>query len=644
MITAILEANHKRIVISDISREEGSDQLRILGELIYQLETDTNWCDAVAVDQRAKRVSVTLRGRSSGRDVTVEIDDVIDADEHAVTVRRTWLLSDAGQYRLFFDYRLNTASGGVIMPAHVYAPQATHRLRTPIIVSSDRLSIPAVLFVGPEISQAIVRIPTDNTDGGRFESYLSDGLPAIQIRLSGHGTDSQSGGYVVVKRRSGPQQITATFRILVQRNSPALLVTRAHRAAWDPGPSAERSPSVLEFLRVRQAYVDSHLESYRGRPAGVRPAHDDRTGDQPTVLTAVSPYRSLDAAETLLLSADQFQEPDRLETAAAIAEFFCAGLQPDGSFCDAFDPQTRRWGTLRSGRAEVKPGAGRLSSAAQAGTRLVRLYDELRRSGRDMPRVSRTAAEIAEYCIRHQSEDGGYEEPMGTATTVSLLCALQRIRGRNSTRSVSLKRAVVNLLAIAADPDRFLTIAGSRTLSLETLRAALDLLDLKMDRPLKSVVETAGGALLSWVVTRDLWFPPRSVAGRLRVRTAGMTVASIDRQHLDFDGLPIALELFRWSQALADPAPAEVARVMVRASMQLVSGLTGGIGAAGEQPAEVDFVEWSSQRRLGTERGRILGSRIGQASASITAAYDIAHLFPQELPLHEMPNSCSSSS
>ncbi|MEE8440754.1 MAG: hypothetical protein V3S41_03465 [Spirochaetia bacterium] len=649
----ILEANRKRVVISEVSREEGPDKRRTLGELIYQLGTDTGWCDAVVLEQNANRVSVTLRGRSGGTSVAGEIDDLFLQNEHGVTIHRTWRLPDAGRYRLYFDYRLNTASDGIILPAFLYALPATHSLRTPIVVSEDRLSTPAVLYIGPELSQSIVRIPSapptadsaqEKTYDGTYEIYLSEGFPAVQIRLPGDEANGHSGGCVVVRRRSGPHRITATFRIEVQRDAASQLLTRAHEATWDPGLPDRQEHSLVEFIRVRQVFVDGHLETYRGQPAGVRPARDDRTGNPPAVLTAVAPYGGLDAAETQFLSAGQFHEPDRLVVAAAISEFFCAGLQPDGSFCDAFDPQTRRWGTLRPGTAGVQIGACRLSQAAEAGTRLVRLYDQLRRSGHDIPRIVRTTGEIAEYCIRHQTGDGEYGEPLGTVVSISLLCALQEIRGTNSTRSASLRRAAAYLVRMAEDPERFLTIAGSRAVSVKTLRATLDLLDLRANRSLPPVVEAAGAAVLGWVVTRDLRFPRNSAASRLRVRTAGMTVTSTDRRHLDFDGLPIALELFRWSRALADPAPAEVARVIVRASMQLVSGLTGGPGSVGDQPAEVDFVDWSSQRRFGPERGRVLGSRVGQASASIIAAYDIARLFPQELPFHAMPNSRSNRS
>jgi hypothetical protein len=319
-----------------------------------------------------------------------------------------------------------------------------------------------------------------------------------------------------------------------------------------------------------------------------------------------------------------------------IAMFFTGGLQPDGTFRDVFDPVSRKWGSVTSGTTEFHPGPGSETRALESAILFARVYESLRTRGVEQQRLIRVAAEIAHRAMRAQDSDGSYladgsggagspEDTLLTCLAVSLLVVLERVRGRHSTRVSSLKRAAGHLAEVVTRRDWMLHYGSSRSNSLAVFRAALDLVDsqlMSVDHPF---VEGSGATLLSWIMARDIDFPRRSPASRRGVSARGMGVVSVDRPHLEFDVLPVALELFRWFVDTGNNTVGDVARQVCSAATQLLAP-PGKPGVSGGQPAEVDFVNWSSHGGPRSAPGKISGARTIQAATAAVAAMDIGRL------------------
>lgn len=637
MIRAELDADHKRVVIRD--------QSRILGELIYQLQTVAGWCDAVTFHQVDNQVTVALRGSGANPD-SAQITDSFHADGNSVTVRRTWRFLTGGRYGLRFDYRLRSSSESVLLPSFLSARTEEHVLRTPVLVDARRLAAPLVLFHG-DLSQAIAqRGPVEAGLDADYECYLSEGHPALTVRMPVGEPEAGRPGFVTVGRREAPLECTALFRIVADGGHPIGLLREALGWVWDPRTADQHSPVVLgAYVGRRQAYLDAHLVTFRGSTAGVRPASDGRGGGPGEILAGVAPYWGLEAARAIVFAAERTGHPERLLAASDIAEFYCNGLRPDGSYCDAFDLSAGKWGTVPPGSTSVVPGLTRLPHAAEAGLRLIWLYDQLRKKGVEAPRLARTATEIAHYFVNRQANDGSYAAGWEGTAVVSLLCALERLRGRNSLRVASLKRAAPHLSSLESCPEQALVMAGSLGDSLAVLRAALDLLEVREDRRMALVADRAGASVMSWVYSRDLSFPAHSDADRRRISSAGLPVVSADGVHLGFGGHPAAHQLFRLSRLRSDPFAAEVARRMVRACAQCAGGsdppAVGRRSAGPPRPwdhaAALEFVDGPSGGARGRQVGKLSGSRIGQVSLSLAALADIAREFPQEVLLETIP-------
>jgi hypothetical protein len=639
MIRADLDPEHKRVLVRD--------QRNILGELIYQVETETGWCDAVTLSEKPSRVTVVLRGGVASSAREVEIVDEFEAGEGLLRIRRTWTYHTAGGYRPGFDYRLRTASEGVVLPSHTASTASAHLLRSPLTVPAERLSAPLILFHGTGFSQAIAfNLGEQEAASAAVECFQSEGFPALRVQTPHPRPAHDTPQFLSVGRRELPFVQTMSYTIFIARDEPLSVLGRGLGEAWSSAP-AGGPVAWPEVVDLREQYLFSHVRREERGPAGVVPAGDRRPGKGPSVYAATAPYWSLEAARVLVYSGLRTGHTDYLIQAADIADFFCGGRQPDGSFCDAFEPERGFWGSIPPGEEVLVRGSSRLPHAGEAGLRLIWLYERLRAQGMEMPRLARVATDIAHYHIHHQQDDGGYAAapcpPGSGAAVVSLICALQRVRGRNSVRAASLRRAASWLNDTMTTPDRAIAVVGSRGAAFRVLRAALDLLDAGYAE-CERATRIAGDALLSWVYSRDLVFPQRSAAGRHGVRTTGLPVVGASRAHLDFEGFPIARELLRLSRAAGADLPLRVARTMLSAGAQLVGGLDLRSSARGYQPAELDFVSWSAIRRFGSAAGRVGGSRIGQAGLSLAALYEIAELFPGEVELSETLNSRSSRS
>jgi hypothetical protein len=342
----------------------------------------------------------------------------------------------------------------------------------------------------------------------------------------------------------------------------------------------------------------------------------------------VLPYPTLSATLALLLSGDIADDPEVVALSASVADFFCGGLQPDGNYCDVFDPGSRKWGTVKPETADFHRGGHETVRALHAGTGLARLYQELRQRGREDPRIIRVAAEIAHRILRNQRPDGSFGSVHATASAVVLLSLIQRVRGRNSARIAALKRCAAYLSGSVGQADWFQSMAGTRVVARFVLQAGLDLVEQGISAASDNVLAASGAGLLTWIMTRSVGFPRRSPAARAGLDTKGLAVVSVERHHLDLEMLPVVRELLRWESVVPNAHVRDVAYSALAASAQLVAGLSSDGGPDGHQPAEIDYTRWSADGGTRDPRGRLAGARVSQASEAIVAVCDMAREFP----------------
>lgn len=643
MIQTSLEPDRRRVVV----RSGG----RMLGEIIYQIQTHTGWCGPVEFTQTSDSVAVRLVGTSSGSTVECRVVDRFTAAENALIVDRTWELHDVGEYRLLLDYRLlERELTGRVVPGLEYRRPSEIAFPNLSFAAQESAVYGCMAYVGVDRCQAVsLEAPDQSLVPELYcRSEMSDRFPAAQYSFP---ATEDGPAFLRVSRRDAPFLVRLRLVLLAGRKNSDELLRALHERAAAATPEAVLPEEVdwSELHRARLSLIQSHVAVSK-RNAGVMPllSKGDAALDYST---AVRPYWSLEAARALVGEGEE-------KTGLGVARFYLQGLRSDGGYCDAYDPATGRWGSITDG-GWVR-GLVQFPHMAEAGIRLLSLSSELHARRFEEPRLSWAATEIGEFVLRCQVESGGYENPHSESASkarsltpahgaagISLLVRLQKTRGRNSLRSASLRRSVPYYRQVANDISTLLDSSGERDVTIELLRALIDSAEVDGSDETRSAAQRVAHVLLSWFFTHDVSFPRNSVAAAHSVSTNGLGVVSLTRRHLDFEGAPVALELLRMCRLCADSYFLRFARQILVSGQQLVSGVTvnGRINLRryppGWQPAEVGHTSSSTARRQ--PKGRLRGSRIGQVSTTVVALKQIEAEFPEALD-QSMPYSDSNFS
>lgn len=640
-----IEPDHKRVVVLHGTR--------LLGELIYQIQTATGWLNTVsfAGDGQLLRVSFGH----------VEIEDRFRSGESSLEITRVWRIEREGQYRLFIDYRvLEPELSQWIVPANRLTEPPADRPDLPIgglragwAFDERRMPFPAAVFHGDERVQS-VSIQPGRAEPASIKCFQSERYPATQIAIpaleeprsltgpiGAAGTAAEVHWLAVTRRMAGTEisrlvRITSAVGVSVPRT-----VGRLHRLAWeqDEAMSASRPEPTgvrwTQIVRLRLRYLRSLILRKAGHGlTGVR--IDDRSGR--VLLTAAAPGSSLDAARALAMIAQLRGGGGELEESLQIARFFLGGKRPNGEFLDAFEEQAG-WISLAPRSTDALTGAVNLAGAAAAMVAMIGVYTCLRRARQDHVELVRMAAEVGDLAVRNQLKrklSGAFPGLVSTAKSgpgsdidpartvidgsacVSLLCALEHARGRNSFRAASLKRAAGFYRELAESA----TLRADRDGALWLLRALIDLYELRRRREDLSAAQAAAGHLLGWVWTYNVGGLSH---GGTRVTTRGLASPSTERKYLDFEGWPIARELLRLHLATGDSHYERVAIAALAASAQLIAGYDlRARKPKGWQPAELDHTDWSGIRRVRRRPGEFGGERAGQCARGTAALLDVA--------------------
>jgi hypothetical protein len=576
---------------------------RIVGELVYQIDTDAGSCSAnqIRVQKRGDRLVASDDILGPGATPLVTVEDTVLLGEDALEFSRIWTVHSRSVSRLSIDYRIRTTGSRVAIFPGVRYHYGTARTPVPQVRAPLReLTTPGIIAGNEEEVTALILNRADSA--ASFELRESDGMPAITISVP------VSAAEVRVEFLLVPAvELHRALASLVQRG-------------WRGTGSTTTADRLREYLRAKPRHLEAELLREPPNVTAVVPGQD-RGGLRRA--TAYRPFFGLAAAHAFALAGN-------LSVSLDTARFFLQGKRQDGALCDVYDRERRKWGSHAPNFTAGEVSELAMADAAYHLSEIDRLLTD---GGRQHPEIGRAVSDVVSHLIENETEDRSAADPLGPVRAfcgvVTVLATLRRQRGKNSVRSAALRRLGAALIAALDEPGMLIRSAARRDDVLAIVRACNDLRESGIATGTSHAVAT--WLLASWFYARALGFPRRSPAGRLAIDTAGLGVVSEIRRHLDFEGLPVAVELVRAEACGAALGLTPIARAVVSASIQATSSINGLRSLPdGAQPAELDHLGWSSRGRRG-KPGQLLRTRIGQSSHAIIAAHAILERYPQLL-------------
>ncbi|MFP4376211.1 MAG: hypothetical protein ACLFP4_04140 [Spirochaetales bacterium] len=648
MIDFLCDQVNKRVLIRD--------DMRVLGELAYQVEVPGDWLNPLLLEREDTRVRVTL-GRPGGREVVIEDEFSLAADQ--ISIRRTWFLPDGGSYRLLFDYRAQEEGvATAVLPGITYASFFARSPAPAFSAPSRMLSFPGAAFGTQDRVFALV---VEADDSFVFDTsihlYESERMAAVQTRMPGsHSIATTALGAAadspptstqeewLTPRHLPKESLFASFTLILNGTTPGEVLARANELVWTGSRSVSREPP-LTFSRFREEklrHVNRHVAKSNANIAQcIRPADDEKRARPPRVVSALAPYWSMIAARVFIQEGRRTSGSAYVNEGTELVARLLEGRRRNGLFCDVLDLESQHWGSYLDG--EFVPGHVSIVASSTIARHLAEIYAELRGARIDRPKLIRMASDAASVLIDSVGPESLWWEEshceIATASVLSLLVRLESIKGRNSLRRTAIKRSADSFLRALGKPETLGRTASVREDLTTVTRAALDLgFYLRDESSIRAAKENAA-ILSSWVFARDRVFPKRSRAERLGIRTRGLVGCATDRRHLSFDGLPVAYELARAARLTGINTFARIAQAMCLSNRQCVGGYVKMRHLPdGAQPAELDIMEWSSRRRDAKATGSVLGNRIAQSIEATFASTLLLEHYP------EIANFSSSAS
>lgn len=647
MIRIQADLTHRRVLL-----REGS---RILGEIIYQLESEDGWLSPVSIEHDGEYVTVVLSERAQSREQPFIIIDRFVPSDGSVEVHRTWRFPPSGAYRLLVDYRAHGERGHIGVLPGVAVCNYENRLPSPEFGSPYHLlSLPGAVVSSESDASGLLLMDGDtHTLSPSIHLYESEHRHAIQVRcpgidrvlrgkLASLGEPGRAGAgrnRLSHARTGYDGTARLSFLLILNEVHPAKALLEVERRAWiggpvggEPGPTDAHSVSSDSYRALKLAHVNRHIARDRRGVYGLRPARDERRRQAPPVRSALAPYWSLVAARALAQVGRQNAAQAYSQEAEEMCRYFLSAKRPKGLLCDVYDLRQRAWGTMRDGAFHA--GSASLTATASIGRLLLETYADLRSAGRDTIEFARAAGDIASYLLDTQDGDGlwpdGDSRVFSSSEVLSLLIRLEAARGGNSLRRSAIRSASGPFVALLGKSSTLELLAHRPFDLVAALRASNDLGRYFRDESVVSRCKDLGALLLSWVFTRNVHFDERSVAARYSLRTRGLLSSGEYRPQLDFEGLPAAYEFARLHGLSGDELFATAARCIVAAQRQMVGGdVKLRRLEEGAQPAEIDYAGWSSRRRDRNSNGAVLGTRIGQSAWALYAATLLEENYPE---------------
>lgn len=124
----------------------------------------------------------------------------------------------------------------------------------------------------------------------------------------------------------------------------------------------------------------------------------------------------------------------------------------------------------------------------------------------------------------------------------------------------------------------------------------LDLYEREGESRHLTSAKSAARFIVQWIWQQDSYLDPESPLGAAHFRTKGMTSVSVAHHHLDFYGMAIAYEFFRYHRYSGDDFFLSQGRAMIEACRQLVATEQGGMGRddsfVGWQAEQLNHTDW----------------------------------------------------
>ena len=255
----------------------------------------------------------------------------------------------------------------------------------------------------------------------------------------------------------------------------------------------------------------------------------------------------------------------------------------------------------------------------------VLVYSELKKRGLEKPEYIALAKRVAKFYCKNQLENGSFgrwwtvegiaknsEGTNGAHVAVFFLALLKEIKQDDPLRPL-----LINACEKAYDYYSGLAEKGyffGDTLDADSFdkEAGVVLMDFFLDlyefSPEKIYLESAQKAadfLLTWIWQFKNYIPPESPLGRRNFSTKGMTSVSVAHNHLDFYGIAIAYDFFRFAEYSGDRFYFDQGQLMANACRQLISMPEDRLGRdpyfSGWQPEQINHTSWdyfNSEERM----------------------------------------------
>ncbi|MEM2637001.1 MAG: glycoside hydrolase family 76 protein [Candidatus Korarchaeota archaeon] len=301
------------------------------------------------------------------------------------------------------------------------------------------------------------------------------------------------------------------------------------------------------------------------------------------------------------------------------ADFFTRGLQKNGLYLAEYIVGNNRW----YGYAVSRTRRANTRTMGESGYIFAKFYQLAKNYGDASPAWLHVPQKIGEFMISNQlpsgsfgkwwNLDGTIHEDSGTngAYIIWMLAELYKIT--NDKRYLdAAERAMefYNREFIETDSywgDTLDADTPDKEASHAVLRAACLMYEVTGKKKYLDMAIEAAHAIASWQIIYKIPFSKKTPLGQRNYDTTGMTIVSVENQHLDIYGLAIAVDWFKLWKYTNDSYWKERALVALRSAMQLTSTDNDPLDLpkwfVGWQPEQIYHTTWTYGPAILARRG-----------------------------------------
>ncbi len=598
-------------------REEGEINFSI----IYQLEIDSRVVLADKVEVSAGHVIANFGD--------AKIIDEINFSDGIVTIQRQWNIKAQTNASLFFSVMKSIIPKNWIVPGVMYNGNKEGFGKFPVGDTSvgwsfreDRCTIPScsiiewengflALFTRPaESERYISSIMTTST---KSQTTLSIRIPYVEfprshtgLRYIGYLNKKTSKSILVNKSITYKREFFIIFG-KNQKRSYAYVCRKAWEIlAFAPKEShnwqelaCKKIANLLKVFFIRRPDAIGFIESIGKSLLPISP-----------VLSSAGRGGNISIAYCLYKSSLENEMLNLKKIAFDIADFFLEGALENGLFYADYHLFYKRWFGNGFKHSNII-SATSLGSACYNYLCLFNLAKEKEEIHDNWLQFCKKCLDFLEV---HQGKNGNYgslwdnegrllsNKGASGAIIIPAMIELYKIT-LDSRYLTSAQRAADFFINYSLEKDVYFTenIDSScidRDGASLLLKALISLYRVtREEKYLKSAIKVAE-YLTTWIFSYNVTFSKKSPLGKRSFRTQGGTQVSVQRHHLDYSGIEIALDFLRLWKETADEIWKDYAISLTDFCYQLISNPNDNMGYpsffVGYQPEQILHTNWDS--------------------------------------------------